>query len=55
MLPKPIEAYADEALEQCGQHPSINALMAKAIYFYESENFVGARDFLIRGSFSPLQ
>lgn len=51
LLSNPIETYANEVLEQCGQHPSMNALMTKAIYLYKTENYVGARDFLIRGSF----
>lgn len=50
-LPKSIEAYADEVLELSGQHPALNALMAKAIYLYETANYVGARDFLNRGKY----
>lgn len=53
-LPKSIEAYADEVLELSGQHPALNALMAKAIYLYETANYVGARDFLNRGKYFPL-
>lgn len=48
-LPKSIETYADEVLEISGQHPVLNALMAKAIYLYETANYVGARNFLNRG------
>lgn len=54
MLPKSIEAYADEAiniLEMSDQRPSLNALLAKAIHMYENTNYVGARDFLNRGSY----
>lgn len=50
-LPKSIETYADEVLELSGQHPALNALMAKAIYLYETANYVGARDFLNRGKY----
>lgn len=50
-LPKSIEAYADEVLVLSGQHPALNALMAKAIYLYETANYVGARDFLNRGKY----
>lgn len=50
-LPKSIETYADEVLVLSGQHPALNALMAKAIYLYETANYVGARDFLNRGKY----
>lgn len=52
ILPKSIEAYADEVLEAGGSNPSVNALMAKALHLYEVENYVNARDFLIRGIFT---